>query len=136
MFQMVTKAVHVRWHRLTIDWLVHHLLHLIGLLCDYRALMRCFRRTEDEAELDDWYTDYGRQMMERILSHASTHKPTFMVRPTVILRVVVPSSGYSVLVRALIDTGASNSNINNNLAKTLLTKVCASTAVGKGKSYK
>lgn len=44
---------------------------------------------------------------------------TFSARPTVLLRVIVPSSGFAITVRALLDTGAALSSIKKDLAKVL-----------------
>ena len=123
---MIIKAIRDRWQRLTIDWLVHHFLLLVSVLCDYQALMRRYAGIEDTATRleDSNLDDAEHQLKDYTLVPVYPRNPTFMVRPTVILRLVVPSSGYSVLVRALLDTGTSHSVIFNFLAKQLVTKVC------------
>ncbi len=44
----------------------------------------------------------------------------FVVCPTILLRAIVPSSGFTVTFRALLDSGADTSSITHNLATLLI----------------
>ena len=102
------------------SWAKRFLL-LLSVLYDFRRLM--VRYARETFHIDGSVQEVPKQSHEI----AKRAKPkVFIVSPTLLLRVTVNSSGYSLLVRAMLDTGCSETHMDSQFARHHIEKVCVS----------
>ncbi len=79
------------------------------------------KEEEEEANFKKACTEHLQQKRQFIASTRHIQPRTsFAARPTLLLRVVIPQTGYSVVVRACVDTGQSTTTVTADLANLLV----------------
>ena len=91
-------------------------LTLVSKLCDYDAMMNIL----SQSKLEESNKRKLSKIKEKEKSNVTYAKNINMLRPTVVLRVET-DDGFSVIVRALLDTGATRSSMKSHLVQLLLT---------------